>query len=92
MSYTLKFLADSTHDFNDGISFYDKISSDLADRFHTELIAKIEEIEMNPKHFQIRYRNVRIAHLIKFPFSIHFFVEENIIYIVKILHQKRVYK
>lgn len=92
MIYDLIFLKDSNHDFNDGIAYYEKISAELADKFHQELINKLEEIEQNPKHFQLRYRNIRIAHFDKFPFSIHFFIEEKRIYILKILHQKRFYK
>lgn len=92
MSFELKFLKDSTLDFHDGIAYYEKISTELADRFHLELINKLEEIEHNPKHFQLRYKNIRIAHFTKFPFSIHFIIEEDIIFILKILHQKRFYK
>jgi len=92
MKYTLKFREGSTQDFENSISYYNKISIDLADRFHKEFKNRIEEIEENPLHHQLKYRNIRIANLKKFPFSIHFIIEANVIHIIKILHQKRVYK
>lgn len=92
MNYTLRFLEGSTYDFEDGIAYYEKISFELVEKFKQEIVLKLDKIEQNPNHFQCRYRNIRIAHLGKFPFSIHFLVEEDVIFILKILHQKRFYK
>jgi len=62
MKYILKFREGSTQDFEDGISYYQKISINLANRFYQEFKKRIDEIE------------------------------ENVIHIIKILHQKRVCK
>ncbi len=92
MKYTIRFREDSTKDFEDGFIYYEKISIDLADRFHQAFKKRIDEVEQNPLHHQLKYRNIRIANLKKFPFSIHFIIEANVIHVIKILHQKRVYK
>ncbi|MBN4047042.1 type II toxin-antitoxin system RelE/ParE family toxin [bacterium AH-315-P13] len=92
MKYTIRFREDSIKDFEDGFIYYKKISIDLANRFHQEFKKRIDEIEQNPLHHQLKYRNIRIVNLKKFPFSIHFIIEAKVIHIIKILHQKRVYK
>lgn len=91
MKYTIRFQEGSTQDFEDGIVYYEKISPELANRFYQDFKKRIDEVETKPLHHQIRYKNIRIAHLKKFPFSIHFFIQEDIIHVIRILHQKRYY-
>lgn len=92
MKYRIRFRDGSTEDFEEGIAYYKRISIDLVDKFHQSFRDKINEIEENPLGYQVRYRTIRIANMKHFPFSIHFIVEGNIIYILKVLHQKRYYK
>ena len=44
-----------------------------------------------PTGFQIRYRNVRIIHFEKSDYSIHYVFKNNIVYIIRILHQRQEY-
>ncbi|WP_203256457.1 type II toxin-antitoxin system RelE/ParE family toxin [Hyunsoonleella ulvae] len=92
MKYTVKFEEGTLDNFHDAISYYEKISDNLADRFHDEFWAKIDTVKETPLHYQARYRNIRIAYTKTFPFSIHFLIEGTIIRILKILHQKQYYK
>ena len=52
----------------------------------------LKRVEENPLQFQIRYRAIRIAHLKRFPYSIHYFVEDDVIFVLRLLHQKQYYK
>lgn len=92
MKYTIHFWEGSTQDFEDGFVYYERISTELAERFYRDFKSKVDEVEKKPLYFQVRYRSIRIAHLSKFPFSLHFFIEGNTINVIKILHQKRLYR
>ncbi len=92
MNYTIRFAEDSLKDFEKGNRYYENNSKELANKFHHSFLEKINEIEKNPLHFQIRYRNIRIANMKQFPFSIHFIIDNKIIFVFKVLHQKRLYK
>ncbi len=92
MKYTVVFREGSLEDYKSGIDYYETISIELTDRFEQDFKAKLEEIEENPLHYQIRYRKIRIAFLDIFPFGIHFILEKHTIYVLKILHTKRFFK
>lgn len=91
MSYALFFDEDSLEDFREAFSYYQKVSPDLAEDFFQSFRNKINEIQKNPLHFQVRYRSIRIAQMKKFSFSVHFVTEEENIFVLKILHQKKYY-
>ncbi len=90
--YAIKFRDGSTDDFEKGYDYYEKISAELANKFTEELKESIKNIEIRPLHYAVKYRKIRIAQFNNFPFSIHYIVEGSVIYILKILHQKRFYK
>ncbi len=69
--------------------YYKKISTKLDDRFKKDFVETLEKIKENPFHFQIRYREVRIAFCINFPFGIHYSLYDNEIVIHFVLHTKR---
>ncbi len=92
MNYVLKFRKNANEDFDIGIKYYDEISSELADRFHKDFKKTIDIIELNPLLYQIRYRNIRIANFNNFPYSVHFIVKNELIFVLTILHQKRYFK
>ncbi|MCW4469350.1 type II toxin-antitoxin system RelE/ParE family toxin [Flavobacterium sp. MFBS3-15] len=79
-------------DISESSEYYLEISEDLQERFLSEIIAAIDEVQTNPTLHQIRYRNIRIAFTQVFPFGIHFFIDSNTIFINRILHTKRFFK
>lgn len=74
------------------IEYYDLISITLKDRFEVELSKSIELLGKYPLHQQLRYRKIRIAFTEVFPYGIHYVVENEYVYILKILHTKRLFK
>ncbi len=91
MKYTIIFEEQSKKDFQNGLLYYNEISSDLADRFFNNLRNVVDDVEKNPLHYQVRYRGIRIAHCNNFPYSVHFLVEGKTINVLRILHQKKYY-
>jgi toxin ParE1/3/4 len=61
----------------------------LGEEFLLALEAKFNEIQRNPYQFSIIYKNVRRAFPNRFPFGIFFITEENVIYILAIVHTSR---
>lgn len=61
----------------------------LGEEFLLALEAKFNEIQRNPHQFSIIYKNVRRAFPNRFPYGIFFITEENIIYILAIVHTSR---
>lgn len=62
-------------DILEGIEWYNKQSADLGKRFYQTIQKKYKTLSQNP-FFQIRYEDVRCLPLEKFPYMIHFIVEE----------------
>jgi hypothetical protein len=61
----------------------------LSDRFAQSVKDTIIRIRMTPLAFAIRYKNVRVAHTEKFPYSVHFHLDNNTIIITSIIYQGR---
>lgn len=62
-------------DIHEGIEWHNKQSAELGKRFYQTIQKKYKPLRQNP-FFQIRYENVRCLPLEKFPYMIHFVVEE----------------
>ena len=91
MDYNIKFQENSLYDFNEGIAYYKSISETLSERFYNEFWVCVERLKENPNVYQVRYLNIRIIKVKNFPFTIHFLIENNIIYVQRVLHDKRQY-
>jgi len=91
MSYTVKYAKNSLDDFNRGLNYYQEISLALAQGFETEFWYCIRLLKENPLAYQKRYLQIRIVKLNRFPFTIHFLVDDHFIYIQRVLHEKRNY-
>ena len=66
--------------------WYNKQQSGLGKRFINELRTKVADIKTNPLAYSIRYKDVRTAIIDKFPFMIHFIIENKNILVTAILH------
>jgi len=92
IKYAIKINEEAVNDYKESFSYYSNISTQLAHKFENEVEYLIDKIETEPLHFQLKYRIFRVAFTKTFPFGIHFFIENNIIFIQRILHNKRFYK
>lgn len=92
MEYKIHLTDEAKLNIYNASEYYFIISSKLKDRFISNLIKTIDSIQENPLHYQIKYRNIRVSNLKKFPFGIHFIIENELITIIKILHHKQFYK
>lgn len=65
----------ATKDVQEAINYYDNQQIGLGKRFEKELNKYIVALEINP-FYSVRYNNVRCLPMKKFPFMLHFSVEE----------------
>lgn len=75
MTFTIKIEPEALVDIQDAIDWYNSQQTELGQKFYHYLEDYIEHLKSNP-YYQIRYSNVRCIPLRKFPFMVHFTVDE----------------
>ena len=89
MKREIEYLEFVYKDIDDATDWYAKIDFKLSDELYAEFQNKISVIINEPLHFQKRFGEIRISHLKRFPYSIHFYIKERTIFIVGFIHQHR---
>jgi toxin ParE1/3/4 len=62
-------------DIQDGIDWYNEQQAGLGRKFLAEVKASFKQLQTNP-FFQVRYDDVRCLPIKRYPFMIHFTVDE----------------
>lgn len=75
-SFQIKLEPEAKEDIQKGIEYYKEKQKGLGKKFHAEVKNSIAAIRKNP-FYQIRYDDIRCLPLNKFPFMIHFRVDES---------------
>lgn len=91
-NYEIYFRLETYLDLEEIESYYNQISFSLSRSFFGEFSKTLNFIENQTNIFQERYKTIRIAHLYKFPYGIHYKVTGNVITVYRILHFKRHFK
>lgn len=76
MNFEVIILPVALQDVQDAVDYYDEQSIGLGERFETELNDFLIALESHP-FFQNRYNTVRCLPLKKFPFMVHFSIDED---------------
>lgn len=66
---------EAKEDIQEAIKWYNKQTSGLGKVFHRQVKKHIESLKIDP-FYQTRYENVRCLPVHKFPYMIHFTVDE----------------
>ena len=61
----------------------------LGNEFLLVLDAKMNSLKRNPYHFQNVHKNIKRALTERFPYEIFFTIEDNVVYVLAILHTGR---
>jgi toxin ParE1/3/4 len=62
-------------DFNKALDYYRNISPTVVKKFHAAVDATFHDLKKNP-FYQIRYDNFRFKLVKKFPYLLHFIIDE----------------
>lgn len=91
MAYQLLYLEEVETDIKEAKLWYKEHSLGLENEFANAIENALYRIIDSPKAYAIRYKKIRIAHPKKFPYKIHFYIDEpnSIVVITAIVHSKR---
>ena len=89
MSLSVVFRRIAKREFDDGISWYQDRREGLGQEFSIAVEQQLEKIALSPNKFACVRGDVRRAVLQRFPYSIHFIVEDERIVVLAIFHARR---
>jgi plasmid stabilization system protein ParE len=91
LSYKLKIDIDALTDIQQAVEWYHLQSPGLGSRFKGQVKKQINGLKSNPLKFSVKYKSVRCCKVDKFPFLIHFYVDEKnkIVAIFAVFHTSR---
>lgn len=75
MAFILKIEPEVLQDIQEGMEWYNKQQPGLGNTFYAEIKSFFEILKINP-FFQVRYDEVRCLPLRKYPYMIHFTIDE----------------
>lgn len=78
-------------DIIESIEWYNKAQPGLGIKFYKQVLAVFKTIRKNPLAFAIRYKTCHTANVKKFPFMVHYFIDDpkKIIVVTSVLHTSR---
>ncbi len=87
MSFSIAILPSALNDIQKAIEYYDEQQIGISEKFESEVNQLFLSLQKNP-FYQIRYKKIHCLPLKKFPFMIHYIVDEktSTIYVRAILH------
>jgi plasmid stabilization system protein ParE len=91
MSYKLTIIPQATEDIKEVALWYNNKSTGLGKRFAQNIKNCAKNIKQNPFAFAVKYENKRVVSVDKFPYLIHYRIDEigKEIIILAVLHTSR---
>ncbi len=89
MSFKLSISNAAKNDLIDAIIWYESKKRGLSFEFEYCIEAGLNQILDNPFLYQKRYNEIRINFTARFPFGIHYRIEDSVIEIIGFLHSSR---
>jgi len=89
MRYTLSIAEAAEDDLRYAFLWYEEQKEGLGLSFEKHISKAVASILDNPFKTQIRYGSTRVFFLKKFPFGIHFHIQEKTILIVAVFHMSQ---
>lgn len=91
MGFKASYYEEARFDIKEAKKWYRSQKKGLEKRFAGDIKTTIFRVRELPFVHAVRYKSIRIAHLDKFPYSIHFYIDESDqkIIIIAILHNRR---
>ncbi|MGO4707715.1 type II toxin-antitoxin system RelE/ParE family toxin [Chryseobacterium sp. 2TAF14] len=85
MAFEIFQYPEADEDILDAVNYYKEISNSVVSNFERQLSKAYDKLERNP-FFQIRYDDVRVLPLKKFPYIILFHIDElkKIVYVISV--------
>lgn len=85
----IQFTKEALFDIEEIVLWYEEQREGLSYDFELCLEIGVNEIQRTPSAYQKRYKNVKICFINRFPYGIHYIVNEKTITIIAIFHSSR---
>jgi len=89
MAHKLIIKPEAKLEIEDALEWYEKKRSELSIELLNELSDVLDRILDNPDSFQRRYKNIRMVFTVRFPYGVHYTVENKTIYVHAFMHMKQ---
>lgn len=91
MEYKVYYFREVRSDIKEAKRWYRSQQNGLEKKFAEDIKTSVLRLKVMPFVHAVRYENVRIAHADKFPYAIHFYIDESIhqVVIIAIVHNTR---
>lgn len=89
MIYRVELLANAVTDIEETFLWYQAISLRLRDRFEAQLITALAEINLNPFAWHLLNDKARCKKIKRFPYLVVFAIQNDLITVVAVIHEKR---
>lgn len=89
--FTIKIDIEAIRDIEDAAAWYNEQSAKLGNRFKQQVKKQIDLLAIQALNYSVRYANVRCMLIFKFPFLVHYIIDEasNTVQIFAVLHTSR---
>lgn len=78
MRFQLKIDTDALHDIQETFEWYELQLKGLGLRYKTQVKKQINSLKKDPYLFSIKYNEIRCKKIEKFPFLIHYQINDNV--------------
>jgi plasmid stabilization system protein ParE len=85
----VKFVTEAIYEFHESVDWYESKTNGLGLRFIDEIDSTIERIKLNPEFYPTVVEDIRKIQINKFPFSVFYKIEEDLLVILRLFHNKR---
>lgn len=89
MSYQIDISEAAEQDTRESFLWYEEQKEDLGGEFELHFLSALELIRETPLIVQKRYKGIRIFFMRKFPYGIHFKVEQKTVTIIAVFHTSK---
>jgi len=85
--FKIRIEPDALNDIREISAWYNEQQPKLGTRFQKAAIRHINSLERNPQIYAIRYREIRCVLVRKFPYMVHFYIDErnNIVEVLAVI-------
>ena len=89
--YKVKIAPEALKDIQEITEWYNEQQTRLGKRFQNAAAKQINSLSKNPQIFTVRYKVIRCALIKKFPYMIHFYIEDetNMVEILAVISTSR---
>ena len=89
MSFTVIFEPDAEQEIIEAFQWYEEQSFGLGGEFLRVVKQSEAILSRHPFQYQVQYREVRHAFLRRFPYALHYVIEENTVSVLACFHFRR---